>query len=872
MAHAAGPSAERVARMHQDIENMTRMLELEKRRVQRLEKELVAARKARHMKIMACRPSSGRKTRCPPRAALTDSMGSTGKSLVPLSPKSPGAASRVSPRPSSAMSRHTTSRSLTGTAVGPPACADVGVPVPDTDRKPPLKTLLHRVEVQRARLDRVKQENKDLRSEVDEVRQCRLTCDQIFNRLKRDIKERSHQLSDFVEETAASRAVHGDALHRVAVIKRQREVERATFKRKVMSLRDDIKQHIWEKKEKEVELQRAENGVMKRRELVVPEEELGFSETSMMRRIMKTAFLNCIQRRHIKQHQKSIEVFGQAFATIKQATGIELIEEIVKIFVSLESKNFSLLTYVNHMNQEIEGLEARRRARQRHEAAQQKHAEHREQVRQHALQDVQKQLSSTSMAISEGRESCTQHGELIQAICPLILKVADRLQEEQGHLREAADDDWGREEDIGGVLGISEPLTEDTLLAWLEALERALGKFRDLLPGDARDRDAVFPYTAASKTKQLPPKSYQLTPLVKTQELPCAMNSANEELGASGGKRPPSGQPKMMNDMEEDDEEEDFDYRPLPLHDLRARAEQAVMRKRRRGTTPRQPNTGMQSVLSASLGSTGHSVAGKDPEAMSKSPSIMGSGRNKSVDSVADSPHIGSAKRGTISFASDTRGRSDSVVSGASNTAANSGLPTGFGDKGEGRQTSERSSADGTTSPTSVEALTKEDPVREESVVSDAEAKRAILSKESASVQPGAVQSRLSAAQEPSSPSLRGAKKQATADVEADDDVSEEQLNMAFLTRYKMSKQELHVMAHRLGITMSNLCYLKQEFDYIDEDRSGYIDARELRRLLKRLGEELSDDELEAAFADLDADGSGEIEFFEFVDWFTSGD
>merc|ERR1711934_851079 len=78
-----------------------------------------------------------------------------------------------------------------------------------------------------------------------------------------------------------------------------------------------------------------------------------------MRRILKLAFLNCIQRRHIKQHQKNIELFEQAFATIKSTTGISDIEDIVKIFVKLEERNFSLLTYVNQLNREIEALEKR---------------------------------------------------------------------------------------------------------------------------------------------------------------------------------------------------------------------------------------------------------------------------------------------------------------------------------------------------------------------------------------------------------------------------------------------------------------------------------------------------------------------------------
>merc|ERR1719240_870937 len=115
----------------------------------------------------------------------------------------------------------------------------------------------------------------------------------------------------------------------------------------------------------------------------------------------------------------------------------------------------------------------------------------------------------------------------------------------------------------------------------------------------------------------------------------------------------------------------------------------------------------------------------------------------------------------------------------------------------------------------------------------------------------------------------------AGSDSESDDDAAgptDEEINEIFLKRYKMSKEELQQMAEKLGIQLNNLCYLKQEFDAYDEDRSGYIDVKELKELLEKLGEELSEDELEQAFKELDSDGSGEIEFFEFVEWFTSED
>ena len=85
-----------------------------------------------------------------------------------------------------------------------------------------------------------------------------------------------------------------------------------------------------------------------------------------------------------------------------------------------------------------------------------------------------------------------------------------------------------------------------------------------------------------------------------------------------------------------------------------------------------------------------------------------------------------------------------------------------------------------------------------------------------------------------------------------------------------MTREELQVMADHMQIHIHNLCFLKQEFDQYDPGQSGVIDSTELKKLLKKLGEELSDDELDPIFKLLDSDNTGEIEFFEFCQWFTS--
>merc|ERR1719343_767876 len=115
----------------------------------------------------------------------------------------------------------------------------------------------------------------------------------------------------------------------------------------------------------------------------------------MHRRILKLSFLNTIQRRHIKQHQKNIEVFEQAFATIKSSTGISDIEEIVKIFISLEQRNFSLLTYVNNLNRDIESLEKRNRNLEDQLQAQKKSEEDSDKKRTDILAELKQQIETT---------------------------------------------------------------------------------------------------------------------------------------------------------------------------------------------------------------------------------------------------------------------------------------------------------------------------------------------------------------------------------------------------------------------------------------------------------------------------------------------
>eukprot|EP00971_Amphidinium_carterae_P194529 3860174-Amphidinium_carterae.1 len=260
----------------------------------------------------------------------------------------------------------------------------------------------------------------------------------------------------------------------MSALKKHLNVERKTFKSSVQTMqremdernREELIQRVAMVKES---IESDEDRKNKMKSLKADEEEL-FNSTVFMRRILKLAFLNAIQRRHIRQHQKNIEVFEQAFATIKSTTGISDIEEIVKIFVGLEQRNFSLLTYVNTLNREIESLEKRNRELNNQIQMVKTVGAQSEKTRHDNIAELKQQVQAANATTEEDQIQASAQIEVIERCRPMIsqmLKVVDR--------------------ENRGFGGQSAPeANRDDMLAWLTHVEKTLTQWKDFLP-DAKD-------------------------------------------------------------------------------------------------------------------------------------------------------------------------------------------------------------------------------------------------------------------------------------------------------------------------------------------------------------------------------------------------
>merc|ERR1719160_1020513 len=369
-------------------------------------------------------------------------------------------------------------------------------------------------------------ENDALREQIDQLRKERQVLDTVFKKLSREISQTATGLTRLHTNIEETKNLDVEKKKGVDDLLKKLEKERVEFKDNCQLMKADLHDQDKIQKEMEVLTERARRsggkrgGDDKKRHYMVADEEDDFSATSMYRRILKLSFLNAIQRRHIKQHQKNIEVFEQAFNTIKSSTGISDIEEIVKIFVKLEERNYSLLTYVNQLNREIESIEMRNRDLKNQVKDYQEQEEQSTVRKRAALNDLSTQIKKTQQAAGE-KDRMVEEAALSLVECrPLIWDIVKTLHESLPALANS-----GYE---GEPLHLNLPTPdehEENLNSYLMYIEEAVLQFRVSIP------NCELTQVARPQPKRWQDKNM----VVRVGDLPSAHLAGDSEDDEDGG-------------------------------------------------------------------------------------------------------------------------------------------------------------------------------------------------------------------------------------------------------------------------------------------------------------------------------------------------
>lgn len=367
-------------------------------------------------------------------------------------------------------------------------------------------------------------ENTKLREKIDRLRRERNTFDKVFNQLKKGIDGNTKTIERMKMESNEERLACEKSKQKTAALGKVLDKERRAFHKHVKEMRTQVE--YAGKQEKtlaargnaseeahESTNQEPHDRTHKRaRSYVVAEEEATFSEQALKMRILKLSFLNTIQRRHIRQHQKNIEVFEQAFATIRSTTGISDVEEIVKIFIHLEQRNFSLLTYVNTLNSEIESFHIRNQtlSKQLEDFKQQQNTA--TSRMNDALTDVRQQIARTINA-KEEKDRLIEDSVGVLADCrPLIWDTVQLLHSTVPSLMAGSYDS----EAPFSEMSPPEEHTED-LSVFLIYIENAFSQFRLILRRE-KVGSGVLPAPRSTPAGRKPTTTLDLLPQIPGED------------------------------------------------------------------------------------------------------------------------------------------------------------------------------------------------------------------------------------------------------------------------------------------------------------------------------------------------------------------
>ncbi|KAK3273593.1 Outer dynein arm protein 1 [Cymbomonas tetramitiformis] len=203
-----------------------------------------------------------------------------------------------------------------------------------------VKVLENRLDKALVKFNEALSTNKDLREEIDHLRQERVGFDQIYKKLERQLHEKKREMANVIEISNIAYEARDQAHNEIAALRAQADKEQASFENEWKELGKllDAEKKAMDYAAKTGQLDRDQEAKL-RKKMIRGTWELGKDKMDM------------------DDAAEKVQLYDEAFAKIQAATGITDIEELVIAFISSEDQNFSLFNYANELNQEVEKLE-----------------------------------------------------------------------------------------------------------------------------------------------------------------------------------------------------------------------------------------------------------------------------------------------------------------------------------------------------------------------------------------------------------------------------------------------------------------------------------------------------------------------------------
>lgn len=182
--------------------------------------------------------------------------------------------------------------------------------------------------------------NKKLRDTIENLRQERVVFDNIYKKMEKELQEKKKAMARIIEASNSAYEEGDEAKKELAALKVQHQLRMQRYEAEFEELEKLLQQN--DKLNEKINSTKKENG----------DGMLGASMNLDDERNSKSAG----DKSRLAAVTQRAKHYENMLSKIEQATGHD-IESLIKEFSNAEDTNFSLFTYVNELNSEIEKLE-----------------------------------------------------------------------------------------------------------------------------------------------------------------------------------------------------------------------------------------------------------------------------------------------------------------------------------------------------------------------------------------------------------------------------------------------------------------------------------------------------------------------------------
>mmetsp|Transcript_90 Transcript_90/g.331 ORF Transcript_90/g.331 Transcript_90/m.331 type:complete len:593 (-) Transcript_90:1057-2835(-) len=340
-----------------------------------------------------------------------------------------------------------------------------------------IKILENKLDSTLTKFNELLSQNKALRLEIENLREEKQTFDSIYKKMENELYTKKQQMAECIEQSNNAYTDRDEALQQLNVLVQARDAEMAKYNTQLAEL-DDI---IATDQEVNDQLKKAEKertagiiGSMTREQETTLKVKVVRGNWSLAEKAAKQLI--------IAEKMKNLQ---DMLAHIEQSTELG-VDQLIEKFIEAEDVNFSLFTYVNELNSEIEKLEQQIHAIEHEYEEFDGDAVKKSVIDRHKdIDSLKHQLSNAQKASENYQKSTTSTTEVVKTLGPMVLQ-----------LFETVGGDVGEMEKMLGTTNI----TENNISMYLGVIEHKTNYLRSVhLQNGGASKPLLTPRTAAGK-------------------------------------------------------------------------------------------------------------------------------------------------------------------------------------------------------------------------------------------------------------------------------------------------------------------------------------------------------------------------------------